>query len=102
MIHFSDGHSITFEEAAQLVEKEGRLGNVILIDNYGLRCLIGVLVDFKDSSDQISAYCKIVKVGNKEGVEGLNRLWMLSDTFRGTPEERAIYVAAQLRTMQEE
>jgi hypothetical protein len=89
MIHFRDASSITNEEAAVLMETEGRLGRGRSIDNNGLRCGAGVLVH----SGELGRWPFLEK---PSAVVGPN------DAFDGTPEERCTHMAAFFRSLPED
>jgi len=91
MITFSDGTTMTFEEAAQLMEEEGRLGTVVLYDLHShLRCVLGVLGNITEESRSSHIPYKINIVSD---------IWLANDTFKGTPEERAVYMAQWFRNL---
>jgi hypothetical protein len=92
MIKFRDGPSITNEEAAQLIEAEGRLGAEIFVTQNRLRCAVGVIEDwtyapyFTNTRQMISRDPVIV----------------VNDPFEGTPEERCAHMAAYFRNLPED
>ena len=90
MIRFTDGTSLTGEEAAQLVESEGRLITDHLINPDGERCAGGVLV----GSTQENEWPRHLSIGH---YVFWSRLIDANHDFQGTPEERAVYMAQWLR-----
>ena len=79
---------ITYEEAARMVEAEGRLGTDTLINSLTkLRCVVSVVRNFTGNLDVLSPYEPVLV-----GAMGAN------DEFVGTPEERATYMAAWFRS----
>ena len=84
---------MTCEEAAKLIEAEGRLGAGQLFAPNGDRCASAVIANAKPSwwdSTQLSAV-RIKGIASGE-IDRIN------DAFEGTPEERCTYMAAWFRS----
>jgi hypothetical protein len=99
-IDFTDGSSLTLREAAELIEREGRLGRASYCDG-GLRCLVGTLLD---------AYIHSHMILFHRNLESRSALYLMShgcseswnDIFEGTPEERCAHFTALLRRLADE
>lgn len=83
----------TFEEAAQTIEREGKLITMKLLDDNGDRCALGVLGEFNKSND---GWMEGARADNGY-VEIIEELISVNNSFEGTLEERAVHVAAWLR-----
>ena len=86
MIKFTDGTEITWEEAAGMIEDEGRLIPKSTWTSEG-RCVWGVLGNAQKGSTP-----KIIKDRDL-----LSKLITSNNKFVGSPEERAMYMAAWCR-----
>ena len=104
-LHFTDGTSITTQQAASLFEQEGKLGTGNPLRDDGTRCALGVIEDWffshgiqkrKDRRRQLS----LNSHGAIRAVLGAKqRLVMVNDFFVGTDEERAVYMAGLFRAI---
>lgn len=93
MIKFTDGTEISQEEAAHLIEAEGRLIRNLWCNSKNERCVTGVIEDWHHDG-------LLVKSQRVMIFDPLCKIQKINDAFEGTPEERAVYMAAWLR-MQE-
>lgn len=96
-IHFNDGTSLTLSQAARLIRKEKRLCKGCYIKlNSGIRCVYGVLEGYKYTNAQLISTRQLTKNSEVELDAWLDSsLFLLNDTFRGTDEDRAKYLAEQ-------
>lgn len=91
MIKFTDGTGISWEEAAQIIETEGRLITGTVYDENAERCIYGVLCGYGATEN--------IRQIDGEGMfqAGISGMISVNNTFDGTPEERCAYMAAWLR-----
>lgn len=98
IINFTDGSSITTQQAADLIRAEGELGSLFLVTRAGLRCAMGVIQNAYLSPADTERYPvnqrpmtfmseRELKAELGESVHRLN------DAFTGTPAQRAEYMA---------
>lgn len=89
---------ITYEEAARMVEAEGRLARYSMCDFDGLRCAAGVIRKARRNGGfpTILSYDEYNNLPDAFWVTNAN------DAFDGTPEERATYMAAWFRSRGDE
>lgn len=92
MITFTDGTEISWEEAAGLIEAEGALITTLWYDSDGQRCVVGVLENWTKNGSYKT----------DRNMKGGNGLMSANDLFLGTPEARAVYMAAWCRAQDEE
>ena len=81
---------MTCEEAAVLIEAEGRLGAGKYFGEDGCRCVIAVL------EDMTTGYKRRRYIGWMPGIK-LVQAQYANDAFEGTPEERCVYMATWFR-----
>jgi len=87
MIEFLDGHSMTFEEAAALIRKEGRLSIGLFFGGNNMRCTWAVI---RGLTSPIAA--NPIRIASYRSME-LAVGTAINDCFRGTPEARAEFMA---------
>jgi len=97
MIHFTDGTSITFEQAAQMMEEEGALTRGVYFNAVN-RCAIGVLENIQIGDMSFTPERRIKLRGSSFAID----LFTANDSFEGTPEQRAAYMAEWFRSLEEE
>ena len=97
IIYFIDGTTITTQEAADLVEKENKLGCNNFIDKEGLRCVFGVIGDW--SLFTPDAHGKMARKKSIRALEHYKVSVQNNDTFVGTPEERCQEFVKRLRAI---
>lgn len=96
MITFDDGTAISWEEAAQKIEAEGRLIAHDLVSPEG-RCVLGVLGNFTHNDFENNPK---VNPDTPNWMTQFNSMVSTNNTFSGTPEERAVYMAGWLRNQE--
>lgn len=94
MIKFDDGTEISWEEAAVMIEAEGRLISDKLINDSGERCVVGVLSGAESLSPRI---VKRRYSADPDDDSPFDRMIQENNFFQGTPEERAVYMAGWMR-----
>ena len=88
-------HEITSVELAAELRREGRLGTNELLDREGLRCLLGVMVDYRGRDGP----CRIFSTGWTGRMRALGLDPPANDGFVGTPEERCEHFAKLLEAL---
>jgi len=93
MITFDDGTTMTWEEAAVLVEAEGSVYQTGGFGDECGRCTVGILIDWTPT----------FRIGTHGYLNDSreNDIINASEEFEGTPEERAVFMAAWFRTQSE-
>lgn len=93
MIEFTDGTTITCEEAAQLIEAEGQVG---IGDFAGphYRCSLGIIEGWAHETQESTR--TVLGMSIRQGAV------QNGDAFEGTPEERSVFMAAYFRSLPEE
>ena len=90
---------MTCEEAAQLIEAEGRLGRGQFFDPMtGNRCAIAVVANLKPPrwGTWSSGWPRKLRAAKVDGITR-GTTSPANDAFEGTPEERCVYMAAWFR-----
>ncbi len=93
MITFTDGSTMTYKEVAALIRAERRLGTRHF-NNAGVRCATGVINDTQP--DGLSHH----RVKSFDPPIGFDIIYT-NDGFRGSPEERAKYMARKFEAAPE-
>ena len=93
MIKFMDGTEISWEEAARMIEAEGRLITKFWCNSKNERCATGVIEDWF-----YGEFCVKSKGGFQTQLAC--QIQKANDEFAGTPEERAVYMAQWLRSQE--
>ncbi len=98
MIKFHDGTEITWEEAARMIEAEGRIGTGVWVDATGLRCTSAVI---RNITGPRGTNSNLRTFDPPEG-SAEYQISIANDGFVGTPKERAVYMAEWLRAQDKE
>ena len=98
-LEYTDGSSITLEEAAALIEAEGKLITVVFGDSLGRRCLTAVL---ENRRGQGTFHAR--RLSHESNIWlSLHGVYIQdNDYFVGTPEARAAHFAARFRELAQE
>ncbi len=87
MITFTDGTEMSWEEAAVKIEAEGRVIADLIYWNEGGRCSVAIIGNYQGPC-----------IWDRQLERGIHdRISDESELFKGTPEERAVYMAAWCR-----
>ena len=98
-LEYTDGTSITLEEAAALIEAEGRLAVGSFSKDNGARCLFGALEGWSPSQDRrdrrLSRNSEFYLNNRGLGIRD-------NDDFKGSMKARAAHFAARFRELAQE
>ena len=101
MIKFDDGTVISWNKAAQMIEAEGRLITGELLNPDG-RCAMGVIGDFKTPLYSENRKTRVtMRRFDSPLATTIRPMVEANNTFMGTPEQRAVYMAAWCRAQEQ-
>jgi hypothetical protein len=96
-VDFYGGLSLTTQELAEEVRKEGKLYRYKVCNEVGERCVLGVIEDWDVSSPwRLGGPRRTALVKGNPFFDELGKLTVANDEFKGTPEERCEYMAGIL------
>lgn len=90
MIKFTDGTEISWENAAGMIEAEGRVFTDLWCSTKNERCATGVIEGWRYNNGSFETH-RTMLLSSLDSIIGTN------DGFEGTPEERAVYMAEWCR-----